>query len=175
MFASQIMQDYFFREDDFSIYIRSMKIWVQVDPELFYGTRRICQTEAKREYRRTVAPKETTVSSLRNKNFKQCNFFDLIADTRAMMLENDLIISEIKLILETAIEDFLTPIQATIIRSIYYSDKTETETAALLGISRNKVHYNKMAALEKLKVHILQRGYTHDIVYAYDADTDFEF
>ncbi|MCR5126856.1 MAG: hypothetical protein K6B69_02010 [Lachnospiraceae bacterium] len=173
MFASQLLQDYFFREDDFSIYIRPKKIWVQVAPDLFYETRQLCQTEAKREYRRSVNPKETTVSSLRNENFEQCNFFDLIADPRALMPEKELILHEIREMLESSIEEALTPLQSAIIRSIYYNDRTEEETATLLNISRNKVHYSKTTALEKMKDYILQNGYTHDTFYEYDTDLEF--
>lgn len=173
MLTWQMKQEYLFCEDDHSIYIHSKKAWVQVDPQFFLEMRRLYQTEKKREYRRTVNQKEIIMNSLRNENFEQCNFFDLIADTRAMMPEKELILQEIREMLESSIEEALTPLQSAIIRSIYYNDRTEEETATLLNISRNKVHYNKTIALEKMKDYILQNGYTHDTFYEYDTDLEF--
>ena len=173
MFTWQMKQEYLFREDDHSIYIRSKKARVQVDPLIFYEMRRMYQTEAKQEYRRTVNQKEIKMYSILNENHEQCNLFDLIADPRALMPEKELILQKIREILESSIEEVLTSLQSAIIRSIYYNDRTEEETATLLNISRNKVHYNKTIALEKMKDYIFENGYTLDTVYEYDTALEF--
>ncbi len=145
---SLLMGDYIFFNHTCTVYICSVKTYVDMEPELFQELLQSYWNESKNN----LYHKENTVSynnETVNEEGSVTEFFNLFEDENAEKPEEEFFDHHFSDNMNAVI-DMLTPVQAKIIRGYYFKKRTEKEISEALQISQQRVHYQKAVALNRL-------------------------
>lgn len=145
---SLLIGDYIFFNHTCTVYIRSVKTYVDMEPELFQELLQSYWNESKNN----LYHKENTVSynnETVNEEGSVTEFFNLFEDENAEKPEEEFFDHHFSDNMNAVI-DMLTPVQAKIIRGYYFEKRTEKEISEALQISQQRVHYQKAVALNRL-------------------------
>lgn len=143
-----LTSDYYFCNETCTVYICSNHTFMDLDPEIFKELKNSYWNEVRNDlyhafytisYNRGVSSEDGSDS-----------FLDLQEDENSPVPEEEYFIHDMKS-KYAAIIDMLSPIQAQIIRGIYFYQKTEAEMAVSLGKTQANIHYHKVRALKILR------------------------
>lgn len=143
-----------YRKNDFCLkennvdkiyYIKIQKQWIEVNKDIYSICRNSYQKmnyDVKRD--------------MNNPRYSDINNIDLYGHYQEFDYINELYIEDINKLLITVLQE-LDDYEAYIINSIYFLDMEENEVAKSLGISQQKLNYQKKRILKKLKKILLNR------------------
>ena len=140
--------DYFFCNKTCTVYICATDSFIELDPEIYKELINSYWTEVRNDLHHS----KHTISYNReiSSDDGSDSFLDLQEDENSPVPENEFFIHELKSKYDDIV-DTLCPIQAQIIRGIYFQQRTEAEMSKLLGKTQANIHYHKVRALKALK------------------------
>lgn len=125
-------------------YIKIQKQWVEVNKDIYAICRNSYQ---KMNY--------DIKKDMNNPSYSDINNIDLYGHYQEFNYLNEIYVEDIKKMLITLLKE-LDDYEAYIINSIYFLDMKENEVAKNLGISQQRLNYQKKRILKKLKKILLK-------------------
>lgn len=126
-------------------YIKIQKQWVEVNKDIYAICRNSYQ---KMNYE--------IKKDINNPRYSDINNIDLYGHYQEFDYINEIYIEDIKKLLITLLQE-LDKDEAYIINSIYFLDMKENDVAKSLGISQQRLNYQKKRILKKLKKILLNQ------------------
>ncbi|MED9812734.1 MAG: hypothetical protein UFX20_11630 [Longibaculum muris] len=126
-------------------YIKIQKQWVEVNKDIYVICRNSYQKmnyDVKRD--------------MNNLHYSDINNIDLYGHYQEVDYINEIYVEDIKKLLITVLQE-LDDYEAYIVNTIYFLDMKENEVAKSLGISQQRLNYQKKRILKKLKKILLNQ------------------
>lgn len=152
-------QDYDFREgnkEDYYVYIRERKQWVEVNKEVYNYLKRAIWREEKADYRKSERCASLDfqynfdTGSVNAVSILEKNYPELTSPSA----EDVFLQKESLLELTKNIENVCSPSELYLLESLVMNKVTEQAYADRLGVARSTIHSRKMAVLKKIKKYL---------------------